>query len=298
MTPLWTHRLASAAGGLALARESGHVLAWDAQQWLVLLNRRGELQSQTHLDTGVVAAGIAEDGSGLAVADDRGQVTWLARDLSPRWRHTLPPTRCAGTPAVGAPRPTALAVDPLGRGLAVADAGCKLHFFDRFGHPVEPTATSSRPLVHLLIPPAAPFVLAAADFGLIAALDARAGRWTWQDAPVVHLGALAAAGDGHMVAVSCFSEGIRRYDAAGHPAPALPTPEPCRLLAATYNGRRYLAGSIFGAVHGLDAEGAVRCEHRFEQPVVALALAPLGDWAAVALADGRVVGLDMGGALG
>jgi hypothetical protein len=286
LTSLWTHRLGAATGGLVLARESGHVLAWDAKHWLVLLNRRGELQAQTRHDAGVVAACVAEDGSALAVADDRGQVAWLARDLSPRWKQPLPH------------RPTALAMDPLGRGLAAADAGGHVHLFDPGGNLLEPAILAPRPLVHLVIPPAAAFLLAASDFGLVAALDARVGRWTWQDAPVVHLGALAAAGDGHVIAMSCFSEGIRRYNAAGHHLPALPTPEPCRLLAATYTGRHFLTGGVFGAVHGLNAEGAVCGEHRFEQPLAALALAPRGDWAAVALADGQVLGLDVGEALG
>src|SRR4051794_19867084 len=102
---LWSHRLHGAAGGLVLARESGHVLAWDANHWLCLLNRRGEVQSQTRFDTGIVAGCVAEDGSASAVADDRGRVSWLTRELTPRWRQTLPH------------QPTALATDTLGRGL-------------------------------------------------------------------------------------------------------------------------------------------------------------------------------------
>jgi hypothetical protein len=163
---------------------------------------------------------------------------------------------------------------------------------------LEPSAEAARPLVHVLIPPAFPFVLAAADFGLIGGLDARAGRWVWQDVPVVHLGALAAAGDGSVVATSCFSEGVRRYGADGHPHTTLLTPEPCQRVATTYAGKHFLTAGVFGALHGLDGDGAIRCEYRCDQPVVGLGLAPLGDWAAVALADGRVLGLDVAGALG
>src|SRR6516164_10376253 len=117
MKVLWTHRLGAAAGGLTFARESGHVLVWDAHPWLVLLNHRGELQGQVRLDDPVVAGAAADDGSALAVADDRGQVAWFERDLAPRWRLRL------------RHRPTALALDPLGRGLAVADAGSRLHWY-------------------------------------------------------------------------------------------------------------------------------------------------------------------------
>jgi hypothetical protein len=282
---LWSHRLRGAAGGLALARESGHVLAWDANHWLVLLNRRGELQAQTRLDAGCVAGCLAEDGSTLAVADDRGQVAWLDRDLSPRWRRPLPH------------QPTALATDPLGRGLAVADAAGRLHFFDPAGHALGPPLATPRPLVHLQFAPSAPTLLAAADFGLVTALDPRSGRWLWQDVPVVHLGALAVS-DGPTLAVGCFSEGVRRYGPTGQHLPTIATPEPCRFVGVTFDGRFLLSGGVFGAVHVLNAEGAVFFEHHFNQPPVALALAPLGDWAALALADGLVLGLDLGKTLG
>ncbi len=284
MPPIWTHRLGAAAGGLALARESGHVLVWDCHPWLVLLNRRGELQGQVKLDAPVVAGAAADDGSALAVADDRGQISWLARDLNPRWRLRLPH------------RPTAIALDPLGRGLAVADAGNRLHLFDPTGNAIRPTLDVPRPIVHLLVPPAAAILLAASDFGLIGALDSL-GRWLWQDVPVVHLGGLAASGDAQMIAVSCFSEGVRRYSGAGRPLPVLPTPEPCRLVALTYGGNRALVAGVFGGVHGVDGGGKILWEYRTDQPVVGLGLTPQGDRAVIALADGRIEGLDLGASL-
>jgi hypothetical protein len=279
-TPIWTHRLGAAAGGLALARESGHALVWDAHPWLVLLNRRGELQGQLRLDAPVIAGAIADDGSAMAVADDRGQVTWLARDLTARWRRRLPQ------------RPTAGVLDPFGRGLAVADAAGRLHLFDPAGNPTLSPIVTPRPLVHLLVPPAAPIVLAAADFGFVGAVDAH-GRWLWQDVPIVHLGGLACSGDGQTVAVSCFSEGVRRFDAAGRSQPVLPTPEPCRFVALTYGGSRSLVAGVFGGIHSLDAAGAIVWEHRAPQPVVGAGLTPLGDRAVVALADGQVLAFDL-----
>jgi hypothetical protein len=281
---LWSHRLRGAACGLVLARESGHVLAWDGNRWLVLLNRRGEVQGQAQLGADVVTGAIAEDGSGLAVADNRGQVSWRARDLSERWSRPLPQ------------QPTALAIDPLGRGLAVADAGSRVYFFDADGHALGQPTESPRPLVHMVFAPSAPLLLAASDFGLVAVLEPRSGRWLWQDAPVTHLGALDV-GDGPVAAVSCFSEGVRRYGLGGRPLTTLATPEPCRLVAMTYDGQTLLTGGVFGALHVLDGDGAVRHQHHFNQPAVALAMAPLGEWAALALADGLILGLDLAAAL-
>ncbi|HEX4591254.1 MAG TPA: hypothetical protein VH120_15060 [Gemmataceae bacterium] len=279
---LWTHRLATAAGGLALARETGHVLAWDAHPWLVLLNRRGEVQGQVKLEAPVVAGAAADDGSALALADDRGQVAWLARDLAPRWRLRLPH------------RPTAIAIDPLGRGLAVADAGGRLLLLDATGNRLRPPIETPRPLVHLLVPPAAPMLLVASDFGLVGGVDSH-GRWLWQDTPIVHLGGLASSGDGQTVAASCFSEGVRRYNGSGRPQPVLPTPEPCRLVMLTYGGGRALVAGVFGGVHLLDGDGKVLFDYRTDQPVVGAGLAPQGDQAVIALADGRVLGLELAG---
>jgi hypothetical protein len=278
---LWTHRLGAAAVGIAVAGETGHVLAWDAHPWLVLLNRRGECQGRVRQDAPVVAAAVAVDASALALADDRGQVAWLARDLAPRWRVRLPD------------RPTAMGMDPLGRGLAVADAGSRLHLFDPAGNATRAPLTVPRPLVHLQFAQAAPVLVAAADFGLLGALDPL-GRWRWQDAPVVHVGSISSSGDGQDVAVSCFSDGVRRYDASGRALPAVPTPEPCRFVAATFAGGRLLVGGVFGGIHALDVDGKILWEHRSDQPLIGLGLLPLGDRAFAALADGRVMSLDLG----
>jgi hypothetical protein len=250
-----------------------------------LLNRRGQIQSQVRFDADIVAGCIAEDGSALAIADDRGRVSWLTRDLTPRWRHTHPH------------RPTALATDALGRGLAVADARGGLHFFDAGGRPCGRSLESPRPLAQMHFAPMAPILFGAAAFGLAAGLDCNSGQWLWMDVPIVHLGTMAVI-DGPTMAMGCYSEGVRRYDATGRRLASLTTPEPCRFIAATYDGRFFLAGGVFGAVHGLDADGGVSFTHHFSQPLVSLALAPLGDWATLALSDGLVVGLDLAGVMG
>jgi hypothetical protein len=284
VSTLWTHRLGATGGGLAFAAETGQVLAWDAHPWLVLLNHRGHLQGQLRLNAPVVAGAIAVDGSALAVADDRGQVAWLGRDLTVRWRKRL------------TQRPTAVALDPLGRVLAAADAAGRLHLLDSSGNALRPPVETVRPVVHLFFAAARAAVVAAADFGLVGELDPF-GRWLWQDVPVVHLGGLACSGDGRVVAVSCFSEGVRRYDPAGRPLPAVPTPEPCRLVSSNYAGNKWLTAGVFGGVHGLDAAGNVRAEERYDQPIIGLGLTPLGDRSVVALADGRVTAIDLGDAL-
>jgi hypothetical protein len=228
-----------------------------------------------------VAAAAAEDGSAFAVADRRGTVAWLSRDLTPRWQGQVPD------------RPTALATDAFGQLLAVADRGACLHVFDAGGRTWHEVA-SPRSLHHLTFVPELPVLVAASDFALVTAFDLARRDWTWKDAPVVHVGALVASGAGN-VGVACYSEGVRRYHPDGRPDGAAATPEPCRLAALSYSGRHLLTASGSDAVHGLDWDGTARLTHRFGQPVVALTLSALGDAAAVALSDGRVVGVELDG---
>lgn len=277
----WTHHLPAAPVGLAPARESGHLLAWTRDAWLNLLDRHGRLLAQAHWPANVVAVAAAEDGSAFAIADRRGTVAWLTRDLKPRWQEQL------------ADRPTALATDAFGRLLAVADRGAHLRFFDAEGRPWH-EAVSPRPLHHLAFVPELPVLVAASDVALVAAFDLARREWTWKDAPVVHVGAVVASGAGR-VGAACYSEGVRRYQPDGRPDGVVATPEPCRLAALSYCGRHVLTGSGSDAVHGLDWDGTLRFTHHFGQPVVALALAPLGDSAAVALADGRLLGVELEG---
>lgn len=279
-TPLWSHKLGDAIAGMRFARESGHVLAWDVNRRAILLNRRGSLQSQSTQPSPIVAAAIADVGTAIAVAGDDA-VTWLRPDLSPRWRKQL------------TTKPTAIALDSHGRCVAVADAGNKLHLFDKSGRPIGAPLTTPRPLYYLHYLATSPLLIGAADFGLLSALDLRTRQWTWQDNPVIHLGDLTSSADGKVIALSCFSEGIRRYDALGKSAAILPTPEPCRFVGVANEGRLYWVGTIMSSLFAIDDRGGVRFEQRFDQPIAGAALGPLGDTGIVALADGRVLGLDL-----
>ena len=281
-SPLWTHRLAATPGGVALARESGHVLAWDQNCWLVLLGRHGKVQAQSRLEAGIAAATISEDGSVVADADDRGTVTWRTPDLAVRWQHRLDR------------RPIAVALDALGRALAVADAAGRVHLFATDGRTPWPAIVLPRPVIHLAFAPTAPALFAAADFGLITCLDLGQRRPAWQDAPVVHVGSLAVAGNPAVAIAGCFSEGLRRYALTGTPLalPTIPTPEPCRFVATTFAGDQFLVSGVFGGFHRLAADGTVLTADKLDQPAVGLSWTPRGEAAIVALADGLVMSFE------
>jgi hypothetical protein len=276
---LWSLPTEGRPRGLSLAREKGWLLTWDDSNWLYLVNRKGERQAQRHGGASPVTAACgADDGSAYAAAGAGGEVWWFAPDLMPRWQ------RAVDAPAVAA------ALDPFGQCLAVSDGRGRVSLFDRKGR-LQGRGETPRPLCHLAFVPEAPRLVGAADFGLLACLDP-AGRLVWREGLVTHVGGLAVSGAGR-VAVACFSEGLRFYSVDGKKEAPLRLPEPCRLAALTYEGNRVLAAGLGNRLYLTGRDGRAAESLDLEGPAAALALAPLGDHAAVALADGRVVALDL-----
>jgi hypothetical protein len=275
----WSHALANPARGLALAREKGWVLAWDTQDWLYLLDQAGERQAQMHAPGKLIAAACADDGSAYVAVGGQGEIWWLAPDLHSRWERSVPHPM------------TALALDPFGQYLAVADAGSNLSLFDCQGRPGA-HCQSPRPLHHLAFVPTAPFLLAGSDYGLTACFDMK-GKLVWRDGLVAHIGSLAVSGSGESVILACFTEGLQRYSLTGKNLGRQSLTEPCRLAALTFDGSRLLVAGMGARLHWLDAEYKILSTYALEKPVVAMGLAPLGDRAVIAGADASLVGIDL-----
>jgi hypothetical protein len=279
LRPTWSLTLGAAPRGLVPAREKGWFLAWDEAHWLYLLGRRGERQAQRRTPGPLAAATAADDGTAYAAVGVGGELWWLAPDLSTRWEGRVPePT-------------TAVALDPFGQYLAVATERGGLHVYSRLGQPVCRTH-HPRPLVHLAFVPASPVLLGAAEYGLVVCSDL-AGRQRWRDGPVAHVGSLAASGDGGKIVLACFSEGLQRYGLDGTKREPLALDEPCRLAALSFDGRVLLAAVLSHRLLLLNEGGKTLATYVPDGPVAALALGALADYATLALADGRVVGLDL-----
>lgn len=277
---LWSQLLSAPSAGIALARETGGVLAWDVQNQATITHRNGAVVAEARLPEPIHCAAIANDASAIVVADEHS-LAWLNRELKELWRKPL------------SAKPTSIAVEGLGQFVAIADAANTIHFFDSAGRHFGSPVSVPRALYYLRLPPETQTLFAAADFGLITAIDLSRREVLWQDNPVTHLGDLDAAAGGAVVAAACFSEGIRRLDRMRKPLPAIPMPEPCRYVSMSYSGARFLTGSIVGGIAGFDDRGGQRFEQRFEQMLTGVQLSPLADVAVIALSDGRVLGLDV-----
>ena len=275
----WALRLASAPRGLSVAREGGWLLAWDAGNSLYLVNRAGELQWRTTLAWKLVAASAADDGSACAAVGAGGEVWRLTPDLMPRWTAQL------------TSRATACALDSFGRYLATSDSEGGLRFFDSHGKLVGRTQTP-RPLVHLAFVPEEPLLVGCADYGFVACF-APDGDCKWRDGLVAHVGTLAVSGDGSRIVLACFSDGLRSYDLEGKQQPRLQLPEPCRLVALSYDGRRTLACGLGSGVLLVDREGHVVWKHDMDAKPAAIALSALGEAFYAALGDGHAIAVPL-----
>jgi WD40 repeat protein len=276
----WSLGVSGAVRGLSLARERGWVLVRDEHGWLYLLDHAGARQAQHQAPKELAASACADDGSAYAAAAKEGDVWWLAPDLMPRWQRS-PGQRVEG-----------LAVDPLGRYLAVA-ASAGVTLLTREGKTIWQTETP-RPLRHLAFVPEKPFLLGAADFGLVVCLDATNGKLIWRDGLVANVGSLATNGDGSAVVLACYSDGLCRYALGGPPPERQPLSEPCRAACLSYDGRLILAAGLGREIRLLDHRARTRGEHRPESSATALVLSPLGDRMVVGTATGQVSCLKWG----
>jgi hypothetical protein len=272
---LWSLPLQAAPAGLALAREKNAVLAWDRNHWLYHLDRGGKCQAQRHFPTAIRAACCADDGSAYAAVGAAGEVWWLAPDLMTRWEKGLPHAALAA------------AQDPLGQYLAVADDQGGLHLFDCLGRPVG-QAQAARPLHHLIFVPELPLLIGCADYGLAAAFDVT-GKVAWRVGLVANVGALAVSGDGELIVLACFSEGLLCYGRGGKALGRLDMPGACRLVSVSYDGRLILAGGLDGGLWLLDRDGRQLASYPLKTPAVTLALGALGRDAVLACADGPIL---------
>jgi hypothetical protein len=277
--PLWSQAIAVCPRGLTVSREKNWLLAWDEKDWLYVLKHSGERQGQFHAPGSLVAACCADDGSSFAAVGGRGQIWWLAPDLSVSWERDLPDAAVAA------------AMDSFGQYVAVASTSGQVHIFDRKGRQITETA-GPRPLIHLAFVPAAPYLIGCADFGLIACLDIK-GEWLWRDGLVAHAGSLSVDGMGERIVLACYSEGLLRYSIKNRNQGRIPVAEACRLAATSYDGNRILAASLGQRLLLVDREGRIGRSHQLPAPAVALALTPLGDTAFIALRGGTLQAFDL-----
>lgn len=277
MRQLWSIEAAPVLRGLVLAREGGRLLAWDDRQGLHLFDVAGQRLAQRQLPAGMVATCCAGDGQHFAALGAAGQVWMLDANLQPRWEQSVLPGGLAA------------ALDSFGEHLAVADGQGGLHLFDGHGRRLW-RVPCSRPLRHLAFAAEAAFVVGSANYGLVICCDS-SGGCAWRDAPVAHTGSLSISGDGQVIVLANYSDGLCCYGVARPRPRVVGAARTIMLCDISYDGKMFLTADRDNRVQLLTEAGTALATEALAGQPVALALAPLADWAAVACADGTMQAL-------
>jgi hypothetical protein len=119
-------------------------------------------------------------------------------------------------------------------------------------------------------------------------------KWLWSDRPVSNIGSLAVTGNGDLLMLTCFSDGLRRYGPGGQPRAAQKLPAACGLVALSFSGDVGVAASASAKLYGFDSRGEPVLTHDLESPPTSLALAPLGDRVFIGHADGKLTAARLG----
>ncbi len=255
------------------------LLVWDRDNDVTRLDRLGQVIVRRAAPGPLVSALCADDGNTVAAIGKRGQVWMMTPELTVMWERILQR------------RPVALALDCLGRQLAVADEAGGIHVLDTAGKVVW-NATAARPLVHLSLVPEAPVLVGSAEFGLVCAFD-RTGHCLWRDGPVAHVGSLATSGDGGRIVLACFTEGLCCYALTQPKQERLPQAGPSRLAGLDYTGQTIVTAGMDSRLTLRDAGGAVRDELPLAAAPVALVVEALGESVVAALTNGELVRVDL-----
>jgi hypothetical protein len=277
LSPIWSHHTEARLGGLSLAREAGLLLAWDEARTLSIWDCQGQELARLKLLFAPAAVAISEDGRHVVAVGKQGELWWLDGRLQLQFDHQL------DFP------PLALALESLGRYVAIAAANRRIHLLTRRARPVVSIETP-QPTPHLVFVPGQPYLLAAANYGFMGCFD-DTGRGFWRDGVVSYIGSLATAGEGQVILLACYSHGLRRYPMSGNNPSFVPTARPCRLACVDFDGSRVLMAAEDDSLSLLNARGQVIKELTLQETVTALVLGALGDWGAYGTARGTVTAL-------
>ncbi len=273
--------------GLALARESASILAWDEASTLYLLNADGELLNRRRTPTEIISAAISDDGS-LAVVVVQGPRLWLLnKGLEPKHE------RSAVSDAAN------IAVDSLGRYIAVATKGRQIQLYTRDGQ-LAGKAELLQPATHICFIASKPVLLTCGAYGQMTALDLepRSGgklepSVLWNETLLTNVGGLAATGDMEMILASCHTHGIQRYTSEGKNEGSYHIGGSASFAVPDFSGRRIVVATGESELVVLNRSGNVHWKTGLKRPVAALQVDALGRYVLYASSEGEITRLDL-----
>ena len=274
--------------GMALAREAGTILAWDEADRLYLIDVLGTLIVKQKLPARIVAAAISDDGSLTAVVTAGSRLILLDRALEQK------------IDRAAVPDPSAAAIDPLGRYVAIASREKMIQLYTSYGK-IAGKVVSLQPISHLVFVPTKPILLAASAYGAIHAYEIFPGsepgkidlEIAWKEGQLSSVGRLTTTGDAGMILASCFTHGVQRFNAEGKSEGSYHLGGSAAHAAVDFSGRRIAVATAEGELAILNRTGNVRWKTGLPRPAVALECDALGRYIIYGLATGEIDRLDL-----
>lgn len=287
-TEAWTTVTDAPILGIALARETGLLLAWDEGRNVYLIDEHGDRRMSERAPAPIVSASISDDGSLVALLVGGPRLLLLDGSLSPE----------ADRPAAGGA--STVAVDAHGRYVAVSSKFESVQFYNRLGKTAGKLSVK-QPLPLIRFIASQPMLIGAGGFGALMAVelgasgrgDALATDVVWEERLLSNVGRLEATGDGSMILSSCFNLGIQRYDLHGHNEGSYHLGGTATHAVPDFTGRSIAAATHEGELFLLNAAGNVRWKTKLSQPASALEIDALGRYLIYALPTGEVRRIDL-----
>jgi len=285
----WTIVTDAPLKGLAMAREAMRLLAWDVAGQVYLLDSAGQFLSVVRAPGPILFGAISDDGSLIAFVGEGARLWLYGPDLD-----TIDDRQVITDP-------TALAVDPHGRYVAVASKLNLVQFYNRHGKTAGRFETRQH-LSLIAFVPGEPMVAGIGAFGSISCYELAEksagkleGELAWTEQLMSGVGRLAMTGDGGMILIGCYTHGVQRFDIRGKNEGGYHLGGSASMAVPDFGGRTIAVATQEGELAILSGTGNVRWKTSLPRPAVALEVDALGRFIVYGLATGEVTRLDLQG---
>ena len=275
----WSFTVDAPLIDIRLGRETGEVIAADADGVLSLLDRRGRVQSQSRTRHQYQRVAWSDNGTAGAAAYDNVMVGWFDRKLQFAWTREMPD------------EVTAISIDPHGTHLAIAMANgvnmvvsAENKKYSRF--------ESVRPLRYIQLLPTSRELIGAADHGLVGRY-ALTGNIVWTEKAWSNVGDMAATADGRHVFLAGFTHGAQLFDGqAGKSRGSFVSDGTVNLIACGFTKKHLVVSTLERQLFFINDDGGLLWHLAPPEDITRVLMSPLGDWIICGFASGRIIRLD------
>ena len=274
----WVFRLDGGLTSMGLARETAEVVIADETGAVQRLDRKGQLAVLTRMSGPARLLDYCDSGEFGVLVVRNENLRRFDRDLKIEWKIDLPE------------RITAIAISPFGNQMACSLADNSTIVLNNRKKKICRFETV-RPLQQLRFCHKEPLLIGATDDGFVCCHDLE-GRQVWSEKMWNNIGALDATGEGEMIFLAAFNQGIQALNGQGASLGAYVLEGTARRLAASYEPHRLIVATTERFLYWLDADGELLWATGTPADISHLACDPLGEWAICGFVNGDVLRLD------